>query len=228
MLDSPRCSEPTPSRPARAPRAALYARVSTLRHGQDVGLQLDELRQVAQQRGYGIAAEYIDEGVSGTKESRPALNRLMADVQAGRVDILLVWKLDRLGRSLQHVLTVLATLNSAGVGFASLHDPGIDTTSPTGRLLLQILASFAQFERDLIQERVRAGVRRAQLAGKHCGRPKVELDLRPALALLNEGRDLKDTARILNLSRTTLRRRLTEAGHWPPPAPQAHPEEIHV
>ena len=98
MPDSPRCSEPTPSRPVRAPRAALYARVSTLRHGQDVGLQLDELRQVAAQRGYTISAEYIDEGVSGSKASRPALNRLMADVQAGRVDILLVWKLDRLGR----------------------------------------------------------------------------------------------------------------------------------
>lgn len=216
------------SNPARAPRAALYARVSTLRHGQDVGLQLDELRQVAQQRGYAVSAEYIDEGVSGSKASRPALNRLMADVQAGRIDLLLVWKLDRLGRSLQHVLTVLDTLASAGVGFASLHDPGIDTTSPTGRLLLQLLACFAEFEKAIIQERVRAGVRRAQAAGKHCGRPRVDLDLRPALALLNEGRDLKDTARILNLSRSTLRRRLTEAGHWPPPTPPAHPEEAHV
>ena len=213
---------------ARGPRAALYARVSTLKHGQDVGLQLDELRQVAQQRGYAVAGEYVDEGVSGSQTSRPALNRLMADVQAGRVDILLVWKLDRLGRSLQHVLAVLDTLASAGVGFASLHDPGIDTTSPTGRLLLQLLACFAEFERSIIQERVRAGVRRAQLAGKHCGRPRVELDLRPALALLNEGRDLKDTARILKLSRSTLRRRLTEAGHWPPPAPPTQPEDTHV
>ena len=209
----------------RTPRAALYARVSTVKHGQDVGLQLDELRQVAAQRGYTISAEYIDEGVSGSKASRPALNRLMADVQAGRVDILLVWKLDRLGRSLQHILTVLDTLQAAGVGFASIRDPGIDTTSPTGRLLLQIIASFAQFERDLIQERVRAGVRRAQAAGKHCGRPRAELDLRPALALLREGRDLKEIACILQLSRSTLRRRLTEAGHWPP---AAQPEDTHV
>jgi len=196
-------------------RAALYARVSTTGHGQDVGLQLDELRQVAQQRGLVLAGEYIDQGVSGIKVSRPGLDRMLADAQAGRFDLLLVWKLDRLGRSLQHVLTVLDTLNAAGVGFASIRDAGIDTTSPSGRLLLQILAAFAQFECDLIQERVVAGVRRAQAAGKHCGRPRKEIDLRPALALLKEGRGLKDVAKILKVPRATLRRRLVEAGRWP-------------
>ena len=211
----------------RAPRASLYARVSTLRHGQDVGLQLDELRQVAAQRGYLVVQEFVDDGVSGAKASRPALDRMMADVHAGRLDVVLIWKLDRLARSLQHLLQLVDQLSAAHVSFVSLRDPGIDTTSPGGRLMLQILGAFAEFERGLVQERVRAGVRRAQLAGKHCGRPRRELDLRPALALLREGRDLKEIASILKISRTTLRRRLTEAGHWPQPHPTA-PEVSHA
>lgn len=209
---------------AQPPRAGLYARVSTVRHGQDVGLQLDELRQVAAQRGLVIVGEYIDDGISGATASRPALDRMMADVAAGRLDVVLVWKLDRLARSLRHLLQVVDQLAAAHVAFASLRDPGIDTTSPTGRLTLQILGAVGEFERALVQERVRAGVRRAQLAGKHCGRPKQELDLRPALALLREGRDLKEIAQILRISRTTLRRRLTEAGCWPPtPTPEVSP-----
>ena len=204
----------TTTRP-NAVRVALYARVSTLHQGQDTGLQLDELRQVAAQRGWSITTEYVDEGVSGAKTSRPALDRMLADAQAGRFDLLAVWKLDRLGRSLPHLLQVLDQLASNGVGFAAIRDAGIDTTTPTGRLLLQLLGAFADYERSLLRERVVAGVRRAQASGKHCGRPRRELDLRPALALLNEGRGLKDVARILNVPRATLRRRLDEAGRWP-------------
>lgn len=207
---------------AKTVRAALYARVSTL-NGQDVGLQLDELRQVAGQRGWVLVEEYVDEGVSGAKASRPGLDRLLADAQRGRFDVVLVWKLDRLGRSLQHLLGVLDDLAGWGVGFASVRDAGIDTTTPAGRLMLQILGAFAEFEREMVRERVIAGVRRAQAAGKHCGRPRVEFDLRPAVALLEQGRSLKETARILSVSRNTLRRRLREGGHWPregsPPAP---------
>ena len=196
-------------------RAALYARVSTIGHGQDVQLQLDELRQVAAQRGWEIAGVYQDEGISGAKTSRPGLDQMMADAQAGRFDVLAVWRLDRLGRDLPHLLQTIDQLAAWGVGFASIRDAGIDTTTPTGRLLLQLLGAFASFERDLIRERVIAGVRRAQAAGKHCGRPKQEIDLRPALALLREGRGLKSTAQILKLSPATLRRRLREAGEWP-------------
>ncbi len=195
-------------------RAALYARVSTLNHGQDVGLQLDELRQVAAMRGWEPVV-YVDEGVSGKKDSRPGLDRMMADVQAGKVDLVAVWKLDRLGRSLQHTLGLLETFTQHGVEFVSLRDAGLDTTTPAGRLFTAMIAAFAAFEADLIRERVIAGVRRAQAAGKHCGRPRVEMDLRPALALLKEGRSLKETARILGVSRNTLRRRLREAGEWP-------------
>ena len=198
-------------------RVALYARVSTL-NGQDVGLQLEELRLVAGLRGWHIVEEYVDEGVSGATASRPGLDRLLADGQRGRFDVLLVWKLDRLGRSLQHLLGVLDELAGWGVGFASVRDAGIDTTTPSGRLMLQLLGAFAEFEREMIRERVVAGVRRAQAAGKHCGRPRVDLDLRPAVAMLEQGHGLKTIAKATGVSRATLRRRLTEAGEWPRPA----------
>jgi DNA invertase Pin-like site-specific DNA recombinase len=195
-------------------RAALYARVSTVGQGQDVGLQLEELRRAAILRGW-VVEEFVDEGVSGAKTSRPGLDRMLAAAQAGQIDLVAVWKLDRLGRSLQHVLGVLDQLTSQGVGFVSLRDAGLDTTTPAGRLFTSMIAAFAEFERGLIQERVVAGVRRAQAAGKHCGRPRREIDLRPAVALLKEGRGLKDVARILKLPRATLRRRLAEVGQWP-------------
>ncbi len=197
----------------KATRVALYARVST--KDQDVGLQLDELRAAAEQRGWEVVAEHIDDGVSGAKAKRPGLDALLGDAQAGKVDVVLVWKLDRLARSLQHLLQVLDDLQEWGVGFASLRDPGIDTTSAAGRLLLQVLGAFVEFERSLIRERVTAGVTRAQAAGKHCGRPKVEIDLRPAIAMLEQGHGLKTTAKALGVSRSTLRRRLKEAGVWP-------------
>ena len=197
-------------------RAALYARVSTTGHGQDVGLQLDELRQVAAQRGWEAVA-YVDEGVSGAKDSRPALDRMLADAREGRLDVVAIWKLDRLARSVRHLLDVADSLNAWGVGLVSARDAHIDTTTPSGRFTLQILGAVAELERALIRERVIAGVRRAQAAGKHCGRPKVDLDLRPALAMLDRGHGLKTTAKALGVSRATLRRRLAEAGEWPRP-----------
>jgi len=202
-------------------RAALYTRVSTINKGQDVGLQLDELRQVAAQRGWLVAEDrvYVDDGVSGARETRPALDRMMADAQAGRFEIVAVWKLDRLGRSVQHVLSLLDQLGSQGIQFVSVRDPGLDTTTPAGRLFTAIIAAFASFERDIIRERVIAGVRRAQAAGKHCGRPRVDLELRPAVAMLKEGRGLREVAKILGVSRSTLRRRLQEAGTWPAGGP---------
>lgn len=195
-------------------RAALYARVSTL-NGQDIGLQLDELRQVAGQRGWTVVDEFTDEGVSGADTDRPALLRLMDAARCGKLDLVVVWKIDRLGRSLQHLLQVLDELQHLGVGFVSVRDAGIDTTSATGRLLLQLLGAFAEYERNLIRERVVAGVRRAQEAGTHCGRPRVEMDLRPAVAMLEKGHGIKATARSLGVAVTTLRRRLAEAGEWP-------------
>lgn len=198
-------------------RAALYARVSTLHHGQDVGLQLDELRLVAAQRGWEVIGSYEDTGVSGAKASRPALDRLLDHARTGKIDVIAIWKLDRLARSVAHLMTIVESLKTWGVGLVSVRDAHVDTTTPAGRFSLQILGAVAELERSLIQERVVAGVRRAQAAGKHCGRPKRELDLRPAVALLREGRDLKDVARILRVDRNTLRRRLREVGLWPVP-----------
>ena len=202
----------TKSKPTRT---ALYARVSTTGHGQDVGLQLDELRQVAQQRGWEVVEEFTDEGISGTATERPALDGMLDAARRGKLDLVVVWKLDRLGRSLQHLLQILDELQHLGVEFVSLRDAGMDTTSASGRLMLHILGAFAAYEAAIIKERVIAGVRRAQANGTHCGRPKVSIDIRPAVAMLEQGRGLKQVAAIIGMSRSTLRRRLEEAGEWP-------------
>ncbi len=201
----------TTATPAR--RAALYARVSTTNHGQDVGLQMDELRQVAAQRGW-VVSHYSDVGVSGSIDRRPGLDRLMADARAGKLDVVAVWRFDRFARNTRHLLVSMEEFKAVGVDFVSLREQ-VDTSTPLGRAMFTILSAISELERDIIRERVLAGVRRAQASGKHCGRPRKDLDLRPALALLNEGRGLKDVARILKVPRATLRRRLDEAGRWP-------------
>ncbi len=194
-------------------RAALYARVSTTGQGQNIGLQLEELRQVATQRSWRIYGEYADEGISGSQDSRPELDRLMADARAGRLDLVVVWKFDRFARSTRHLLTALEEFRLLGVDFVSLREQ-IDTSTPMGRAVFTIIAAVAELERELIRERVVAGVRRAQAMGKHCGRPRVEMDLRPAVALLEQGRGLREVASILGVNRNTLRRRLREGGLW--------------
>jgi DNA invertase Pin-like site-specific DNA recombinase len=199
--------------PFKAPRVALYARVSTVGHGQDVGLQLDELRAAAAQRGWVVVEEFVDEGVSGAKASRPALDRMMAAARLGRVDLVAVWKLDRLGRSLANLLGTLDELGHHGVGFVSVRDSGIDTTSPTGRLLLQVMGAFAEFERGLIQERVKAGVARAKARGKKLGRPPKVMApeaVRAAQQLLSEGWSVREAAAATGVPRSTLHRRLAE------------------
>jgi DNA invertase Pin-like site-specific DNA recombinase len=202
-------------------RAALYARVSTTGHGQDVGLQLDELRQVAAQRGW-VGSDYVDEGVSGSKDRRPALDRMMADARAGRIDVVAVWRFDRFARNTGHLLAAMEEFRALGVSFVSLREQ-IDTSTPMGKAMFTIVSAIGELERDLIRERVVAGVQRAKANGKHCGRPKVAMDLRPALAMLREGRGLKDVAKILKVERNTLRRRLREAGLWPLPTSAVDP-----
>ena len=167
------------------------------------------------QRGWDATA-YVDEGVSGSKDRRPALDRLMADARAGRLELVAVWRFDRFARNTAHLLAAMDEFRALGVHFVSLREQ-VDTSTPMGKAMFTILSAISELERDLIRERVVAGVRRAQAAGKHCGRPRVDLDLRPALALLREGRSLKEVSAILKLSRATLRRRLRETGAWPPP-----------
>jgi len=196
------------------PQVGVYARVSTRGNGQDVGLQLDELRAVAHARGWEIAGEYVDEGVSGTVSERPELHRLMVDAEAGKLDTVLVWRFDRWARSTKHLLESLEVFRNLGVDFVSLRE-AIDTSTPTGKMIFTLMAAIAEFERDLIVERVQAGVDRAKANGIKLGRPKVEMDLRPAVAMLDGGASLKETAKALGVNRNTLRRRLREHGHWP-------------
>lgn len=193
----------------KPPRTAIYARVST--DDQDVQVQLDELRAEAERRGWRIIDTYADEGVSGSRESRPELDRLLGDVRAGRVDLVAVWKLDRLGRSMQHLIQLLDVLKRHDVGFVSLRDAGIDTTSATGTLMLQLLAAFSEYELAILKERTRAGLARARRQGKTLGRPRNELDLRAARVLIGQGHSLRETASMLDVPRATLSRRLREA-----------------
>jgi DNA invertase Pin-like site-specific DNA recombinase len=168
--------------PLRITRVALYARVSTSNGQQDPEMQLAELRDYAGRRGWQIAQEYTDQGVSGSKESRPALNRLMVDAQGRKFDAVLVWKIDRFGRSLKHLVNALAELGAFGVAFISLRD-NLDLSTPSGRLMFQIIGAMAEFERALIQERVRAGLRNARAKGKRLGRPCAVVD-RSRVAIL--------------------------------------------
>src|SRR5208283_5188998 len=150
-------------------KCALYGRVSTLDKGQDVDLQLRELREYCSRRGWEIAGEYVDRGVSGAKESRPQLNRLMADAKQRTFDCVVVWRLDRFGRSLKHLVNALADLESLGVTFVSLRD-GFDLSTASGRLMFGVVAAMGQFERELIKERVRAGMANAKAKGTRLGR----------------------------------------------------------
>src|SRR5438552_1390057 len=154
-------------------KVAIYARVSTA--DQTTDNQLLELRQYVAARGWA-ATEYVDEGVSGTKDSRPALNRVLADARRRRFDALVCWKLDRLGRNLKHLMLLLDDLQALGVAFVSLHE-GIDATTPAGRLQMQILGAISEFERGRVVERVRAGLARVRSQGKRLGRPPVRLEL---------------------------------------------------
>ena len=148
---------------------AIYGRVSTLTN-QSVEMQLRDLRQLAERRGFEVVREYCDEGFSGAKSSRPALDEMLTDAKRGKFRVLLVWKLDRLGRSLAHLVRLLEDLRACNVELVSFSE-GLDFTTTTGKLLYQVLSAFAEFERDCIRERVRAGMRNARAKGKRIGRP---------------------------------------------------------
>ncbi len=167
-------------------RVALYARVSTSNGHQDPEMQLSELREYAARRGWEITDEYSDHGVSGSKESRPELNRLMSDAHRRRFDAVLVWKIDRFGRSLKHLVNSLADLAAYGIAFISLRD-NLDLSTPSGRLMFQIIGAMAEFERALIQARVRAGLRNARVKGKRLGRPRQSIDYSKLNQLRNQG-----------------------------------------
>lgn len=181
-------------------KAAMYARVSTL--DQEPENQLHELRRYAQARGWA-AVEYLDRGVSGAKDRRPALDQLFADAKRRKFDVVVCWRLDRLGRNLKHLVTMLDELQAFGVAFVSLAE-GIDATTPAGKLQMHILGAIAEFERDRIRERVLAGLQRARTQGKRLGRPKARVPVERLEAVAGLSVDV--AADRLRVSRSTLKR----------------------
>jgi DNA invertase Pin-like site-specific DNA recombinase len=170
-------------------------------------MQLSELREYAARRGWEIIGEYVDEGVSGSKESRPALNRMMADARRRRFEIIACWKIDRFGRSLKHLVNALSDLEAIGVGFISLRD-SLDLTTPSGRLMFQIVGAMAEFERSLIQERVCCGLKNARAHGKQLGRPRRIVDRDRVLHMKAKGMSLRSIADELGVGYGTVRMRL--------------------
>jgi len=187
--------------------AALYARVSTL--DQNCEVQLEDLRRYAGKR-FASYCEYTDAGVSGTQRHRPQLDALMRDARRRLFDVVLVWKFDRFARSLKHLIESLDEFSALGIDFISLTE-GIDTTTPAGQLLFHIVGAVAQFERDLIAERVRAGMAHARSLGKHIGRPRAKVDVEAVRNLRSQGKSLRNIAMALGVPISRVRRALAAA-----------------
>ncbi len=168
-------------------KVAAYARVSTSNNGQDPEVQLRELREYVARRGWKLAGEYVDVGISGTKEKRPELNRLMSDAHRRKFDAVVVWKFDRFARSVSHLLRALETFKALGIEFVSLSEQ-VDTSTPTGKMVFTVLGAVAELERSLIAERVKAGLRNARAKGKRLGRPKVAVDAATVARLRASGK----------------------------------------
>jgi len=180
-------------------QVALYARVST--DGQTTENQLLELRVVAERHGWEVTKEYVDHGISGSKgrTERPELDAMLKASVRKEFDLIMSWSVDRLGRSLQHLLEFLTEIHSKNIDLY-LHQQGIDTTTPAGKAMFQMLGVFSEFERSMIQERVKAGLERAKANGKTLGRPKVSSKTEDAIRKhRNEGMGIKKTAKTVGV-----------------------------
>jgi DNA invertase Pin-like site-specific DNA recombinase len=191
-------------------RVAIYARVSTANNGQDPAMQTRELREYAERRGWTVAGEYVDVGISGTKEKRPELDRLMADAHRRRFDVVAVWKFDRFARSVSHLLRALDTFRVLGIEFVSLSE-SLDTATPAGRMVFTVLGAVAELERSLIVERVKAGLRNARAKGKRLGRPRVAVDAARITRLRSQGRTVREIAGELGYSRSLVHKTLANS-----------------
>ncbi len=185
-------------------KAAIYARVSTT-NGQDPTVQTRELKEYCERRGWKIAGEYVDTGISGAKEKRPELDKLMADAHRRRFDAVVVWKFDRFARSVSHLLRALETFKALGIEYVSLSEQ-VDTSTPTGRMIFTVLGAVAELERSLIAERVRAGLRNARAKGKKLGRPRKAVDRSRIAALRRVGRSWAAIGQELGMGEGTVRR----------------------
>ena len=184
-------------------KVGVYVRVST--KDQDVELQLVELRKYVADRGWAIYKEYVDIGQSGAKDSRPQLNQLMLDAKRRRFNIVAVWKFDRFARSVRHLVNSLYEFKELNIDFISLTE-GVDTSTSTGRAMFGIIGVMAELERDLIRERVQAGMKRAKARGRAIGRPKTHLNLDEVKRLWIQGHNVSQISKILNVSRASIYR----------------------
>jgi DNA invertase Pin-like site-specific DNA recombinase len=191
-------------------QAAIYARVSTIGHGQSPEMQLSELREQCLRRGWQIVGEYVDSGISGAKDRRPELDRLMQDAHKRKFDVVSVWKFDRFARSVSHLLRALDTFRILGVEFVSLSE-ALDTATPAGRMVFTVLGAVAELERSLIAERVRAGLRNARAKGQKLGRPVMRLDRARIMHLRAEGRSLREIATELGCSHALVHKSLADS-----------------
>ena len=199
---------------------ALYLRVSTL--DQHPETQMLDLRKLAEQRNLEIVEEYTDHGVSGARTRRPALDKMMVDARSHRFQVVVVWACDRLARSTRHFLEVLDELNHLNVEFLSCREQ-LDTGGPLGRAVVTIIGAIAELERSLIVERVRAGMRRAQLEGRRLGRRPLDIDTPGILGDRGRGMSLSQIAKAHRISRSKVCQVLKQAGQKrvPQPGPQA-------
>ena len=186
-------------------RAAIYARISTIGHGQSPEMQLSELREYCKRRGWEIAGEYVDSGISGAKEKRPELDRLWTDAKQRRFDAVSVYRYDRFARSLRQLVNALCEFDALGIQFVSLYE-NVDTSTPNGRLVFGIFASIAEFERELIRDRVRSGVAAAKARGKRLGRPPDVVDAEKIIALRALGKPWRAVAKECGLPVSSARR----------------------
>ena len=191
-------------------QVALYARVST--DGQTTENQLQELRKVAKRNGWHIAQEFVDHGISGAKgrDQRPSFDDMLKAVTRKEVEVVMSWSVDRLGRSLQHLIGFLDELHSKKVDLY-LHQQGIDTGTPAGKMLFQLLGVFAEFERSMIRERINAGLARAKAQGKKLGRPRVSLTVENKIKKLRStGKGIRKIASELRVGVSTVMRVVDE------------------
>src|SRR5258708_10256825 len=201
-------------------RAAIYARVSTL-NGQNPEMQLAEVRRFCQSRGWEIAGEFVDSGISGAKESRPALDKLLALCRRRQVDAVVVYRYDRFARSLRQLVNALEEFRALGIDFVSLHE-GVDTSTPNGRLVFGIFASIAEFERELIRDRVRSGLAMAKSKGQQLGRPRKHVDAARIAGLRGIGWTWQHIADDMGVGEGTVRRAVLKS----PPKPPAKTEAV--
>src|SRR5271169_6604309 len=183
----------------------MYARVSTTNHGQDPEVQLRELREYCQRRGWEITREYVDVGISGGKEKRPELDELLHDAHRRYFDAVVVWRFDRFARSVSHLLKALENFRALGIEFVSLSEQ-VDTSTPTGKMVFTVLGAVAELERSLIAERVKAGLRNARAKGKRLGRPPVAVDAARIGALRAHGRSWREIVAEMGISKGSAQR----------------------